>query len=70
MHISRPQRARTKLTTMASRNAEEALARHMANATSQKRLLRLARRLIWKSHHSASRSMTIHTFKDGTPLAG
>jgi excinuclease ABC subunit C len=40
VHISRPQRgARTKLTTMASRNAEEALARHMANAASQKRLL-------------------------------
>ena len=40
VHISRPQRGmRTKLTTMASRNAEEALARHMANFTSQKRLL-------------------------------
>ena len=40
VHISRPQRGmRTKLTTMASRNAEEALVRHMANFTSQKRLL-------------------------------
>ena len=40
VHISRPKRGmRSKLTTMASRNAEEALARHMANFTSQKRLL-------------------------------
>ena len=40
VHISCPRRGmRTKLTTMASRNAEEALARHMANFTSQKRLL-------------------------------
>ncbi len=40
VHISRPQRGpRTKLPQMASRNAEEALARHMANARSQKRLL-------------------------------
>ena len=38
--ISRPQRGdRTKLTTMASRNAEEALARNLANAASQKKLL-------------------------------
>ena len=40
VHIQRPQRGpRTKLTQMASRNAEEALARHMANAASQRRLL-------------------------------
>ena len=40
VHITRPQRGpRTKLTEMARRNAEEALARHLANAASQKRLL-------------------------------
>ncbi len=39
--LSRPQRgARTKLTNMASRNAEDALARHLATTASQKKLLR------------------------------
>ncbi|MDB3892361.1 excinuclease ABC subunit UvrC [Alphaproteobacteria bacterium] len=38
--LSRPQRGpRTKLTVMASRNAEEALARNLANTASQKKLL-------------------------------
>ena len=40
VHLSRPQRGpRTKLTQMASRNAEEALARNLANTASQKKLL-------------------------------
>jgi excinuclease ABC subunit C len=40
VRISRPQRgARTKLTEMARRNAEEALARNLADTSSQRRLL-------------------------------
>ncbi|MBU75121.1 MAG: excinuclease ABC subunit C [Rhodospirillaceae bacterium] len=40
VRISRPQRGpRTKLTAMASRNAEEALARNLADTSSQRRLL-------------------------------
>jgi excinuclease ABC subunit C len=40
VRISRPQRgARTKLTEMARRNAEEALARNLADSSSQRRLL-------------------------------